>query len=124
VAYAIGEAHYFLGAGLTSVRCKDECGQWQVFRYMKVCFGAAVGGSITGGIVTGMEGKSCRSETYKGYFYETTGAYGFVSGGIDIGYTDTGGSIPLPNGGSGVNDLGLGLGAQASATWCYYFPLQ
>ena len=124
--YYGGEFHFLLGFGLTQVNCKGECGQSQTYRYLKVCFGGAIGGGFGGGLVHGMDGKTCRSETYAGYFYEAGASLGPWSGGFDIGYNDTGGLIPLPNGPSGVAEggFGPGFGARLKSTWCYYFPLQ
>jgi RHS repeat-associated protein len=113
------EGHLIGGAGLTSVSCTDACGKKQTFRYLKLCGGGAAGASFSTGYVTNMSGPTCKSDTYAGWFFEVGGSVGPVSGGIDVGYTSTG-SL------SGVNEasLGGGFGARASATWCYYIPLQ
>lgn len=73
-----------------------------------------------------MSGKACRSSTYQGYFAEFGGAYGVAGAGFDVGLTDTGGAIPLPNGFSGVNEAGVApsLGGMFNASLCYYIPLQ
>jgi RHS repeat-associated protein len=129
-SYFGGEFHFLLGAGLTSVTCKDECGASQTFRYIKVCGGGAIGGSASGGVVSGMEGKQCRSERYEGWFYELGGSLGPLGGGFDDGFDKRGGDGPgrhLPNGNrSGVSELslGLGLGLEFKSTWCHYWPLQ
>jgi RHS repeat-associated protein len=122
--YYGGEGHFFLGGGLTSITCTTECGKKQTFRYWKVCLGAAVGASASGGVTGGLEGKSCRQENYAGYFYEAGVATGYAGTSLDIGYTGQFGHIP--DGLSGVKETGagLGLGVLFKSTWCYYFPLQ
>ena len=121
------EGHFLIGGGLAAVNCVDECGQERTFRYLKVCGGGAMGISGGAGIVTGMDGKNCRSDNYKGYFYEIGGAIGYLSAGADIGYTN-GGAGGLPDGLSGVNEYhggpGTKWGVQFKSSWCYYFPLQ
>jgi RHS repeat-associated protein len=121
------EGHYIIGGGLTSVTCTAECGAQRTFRYMKLCFGGAIGAGLGGGLVGNRNGTQCRSETYTGYFYEAGASSGVLSGAFDIGYTDTGGMFPLPNGASGVTETGGGVslprGALIKSTWCYYFPL-
>jgi len=113
---------------MTSVTCHDECGKKRTFRYVKVCAGGAIGAGASGGLVSGMGGKNCRSSTYAGYFYEAGASAGPASFGVDVGYTDTGGTIPLPVAPSGVNEFGGGVGgfnfgAWFKSTWCYYIPL-
>jgi hypothetical protein len=99
---------------------------------MKICIGGAAGGGATAGMVGNMSGKACRSETYKGWFFEAgyTAPWG-LSGGIDVGFNETDWHVPgtgvgLPYGMSGVNEggAGPGFGAGFKATWCYYIPLQ
>jgi hypothetical protein len=126
-----GEGHFGIGGGLTSVTCTDECDRKQTFRYLKICGGLAFGGGATGGVAGGMNGKACRSKSYEGYFAEFGYTAAFTSGGFDLGLTETDRKIPLlgiglPNGMSGVNEMGggPGLGAGAKATLCYYIPLQ
>jgi len=129
--YFGAEGQFLFGGGLTSVTCTSECGQKQTFRYLKICSGLAFGGSASAGTVGGMNSKSCRSSTYAGYFAEFgyTGAY--VAGGVDWGLTETAWKIPglgigLPNGLSGVKEVGIGpaVGAGLKGTLCYYIPLQ
>jgi len=129
--YYGGEVHAVVGGGLTSVTCTDECGNKQTFRYAKICLGYAFGGGVSGGGVGGMKGRSCRSESYSGFFAEGGVSAGLLSGGIDLGATETDWKVPgigmgLPNGLSGVNEMGggLGIGAQVKASLCYYIPLQ
>jgi hypothetical protein len=50
----------------------------------KVCFGGAIGGSVSGGVVQGMDGKQCRSDRYEGWFYELGGSVGPLSGGLTM----------------------------------------
>jgi hypothetical protein len=119
------EGHFFFGGGLTSVTCKDECGASQTFRFMKLCFGGALGAGVSGGVVMGMDGKQCRSDTYKGWFYEVGASIGPLSAGVDDG-VDTGEhGVPGDNR-TGVTEisLGVGLGASIKSTYCYYIPLQ
>ena len=99
--YYGGEGHFIGGGGLTAVTCTDECGKKRTFRYVKFCVGGAAGVAGGGGVVTGMNGKACRSTTYKGWFFELDGALGYVGGGLDVGYNDDG-SL------SGVNEMGEG----------------
>ena len=122
--YYGGEGHFFGGGGLTTVTCDDECGKEKTFRYMKVCFGGAIGFSGGGGVVGGMSGTQCNRDTYKGWFFEMGGSYGYGGGGVDIGYNSDG-PFGLPGSLSGVNEGGVsgGFGAKGKATWCYYIPL-
>jgi len=129
--YIGGEFNYGVGGGLTTVRCKLECGKEQVFRYVKICIGGAAGGGATAGMVGNMSGPACRSDTYKGWFFEGGYTAWGLSGGVDIGFNETDWKVPgagvgLPFGMSGVNEAGAGpgLGAGVKATWCYYIPLQ
>jgi uncharacterized protein RhaS with RHS repeats len=129
--YYGGEGHFILGGGLTSVSCTNQCGQKQTFRYLKICGGFAFGGSAAAGVVGGMNGRSCRSDTYAGYFAEGGYAGALVAGGVDLGLTETAWKIPglgigLPNGLSGVKETGIGpaVGAGVKASLCYYIPLQ
>src|SRR5262249_25637817 len=68
--YYGAEGHFFVGTGLTSVTCTDECGHDRTFRFIKVCLGGAVGAGASGGRVMGMSGKKCRADNYRGWFYE------------------------------------------------------
>ncbi|MBD8526737.1 RHS repeat-associated core domain-containing protein [Pseudomarimonas arenosa] len=63
--YHGAEGHFFAGGGFTAVNCVDECGNERTFRYFKVCFGAAAGASVSGGLVTKMSGKNCRSDNLR-----------------------------------------------------------
>jgi RHS repeat-associated protein len=116
-----GEAHFIVGMGFSVVKCKDECGKWRAFHYWKWCFGAAAGFSGGGGIVFGMNGKNCRSETYEGWFGEVGGSLGPVSGGADVGY-DNAGPLGLPWHPTGVieGSGSVGLGIEGKATLCWY----
>jgi RHS repeat-associated protein len=119
-----GEGHFFGGGGLTSVTCRDKCGNPQTFRYWKVCFGAAIGFSGGGGGVIGMDGDNCNADRYKGWFFELGASAGYASAGVDIGYNDDGpfgfaGSLS----GVGEASIGGGFGAKGKATWCYYVPM-
>lgn len=127
--YYGAEGHFFGGVGMTSVTCHDKCGKKQTFRYIKICGGGAIGAGFGGGLVTGMGGKDCKSSTYAGYFYEGGASFGPWSLGADVGYSDNGGTVPVPTDTSGVNEIGGGLGgfsmgAMFKSTWCYYIPLQ
>jgi hypothetical protein len=121
-----GEFDLFGGFGLTSVTCQDECDNFQTFRYLKVCGGLAAGGSANAGFVSNMSGKSCRSDTYKGWFKEYGASIGFLGGGADFGYNSDGLFGLLPGSESGVNEggMGFGFGASLKFSWCYYLPLQ
>lgn len=130
--YYGAEAHFIVGAGVTSVTCTDECGRHQTFRYSKACFGLAAGASFGGGAVTGMSGKACNAQSYKGWFIEFGASAGPLSGGVDFGYNDDGfsiGPLKLPGAQSGVNEASFGLGGfgragfEAKASYCYYFIL-
>jgi len=123
--YYGGEFHLFLGGGFTSVRCKDSCGTWQTFRYVKVCLGGAVGGGASTGVVGGMSGQTCNSDRYKGPFYEAGASFGPIGGGFDDGFNNN--RYYLPTGQrSGVSEVGVGLsfGFEFKSTWCLYVPLQ
>ena len=122
--YFGGEGHFFLGAGLTTLTCTDNCGKRQTFRFWKICFGGAIGFSGGGGLVAGVNGKNCSADNYKGWFYEAGASYGYGSAGGDVGYNDDG-PLGLPGSTSGVVEGGIGggLGAKVKSTWCYYFPL-
>jgi RHS repeat-associated protein len=122
--YYGGEFHFFLGGGLSSVRCKDSCGKMQTFRYAKVCVGGAVGGGLSTGVVGGMSGVTCNSDRYAGWFYELGGSLGPLAGGADDGFNNN--RYYLPTGRSGVSEVGIGLGFgfEFKSTWCYYVPLQ
>lgn len=92
--------------------------------FLKVCFGGAIGGSGGGGAVFGMDGKSCRAEDYKGWFYEAGFSVGYATEGADIGYNSDG-PFGMPGSLSGVveGSIGGGLGAKVKSTWCYYIPI-
>jgi RHS repeat-associated protein len=140
--YYGGEGYLgIVGGGLTSVTCTDECGHKQTFRYIKICGGLALGAAASGGGVGGLQGKQCRSESYARYFAEVGGTAYVFGGGFDIGLTDTGSGenggngsgrkgprIPVPNGFSGVNEVGLGVGTSVGwmgkAVVCWYIALQ
>lgn len=86
---------------------------------------------MSGGAVGGMKGNSCRSGSYSGFFAEGGASAGLISGSIDVGATETDWKVPgigigLPNGLSGVNEVGggVGLGAEVKASLCYSIPLQ
>jgi len=118
------EGHFFGGGGVTRVTCQDECGKWQTFTYIKVCFGGAIGAGASAGVVTNLGGKSCRKENYAGWFYEAGVSAGPISIGVDVGYNNDGPG-GLPGSTSGVNEVGGGggVGASVKSTWCYYIPL-
>lgn len=109
------ESHCIFGVGLTRVQCCDEKGNRRTFLYKKSCVGLAVGVSGSGGIVTGMSGKNCDPDKYKGWFYEVGIALGDIGVGIDFGISDDGQLSGVNEGGAGP-----GLGFLVKATWCLY----
>ena len=119
---AIGGRGLAGGGGLTVMRCDDECGKGHKFLYLKICGGLGTsGGSALGGYVWGVNGKSCRPDRYSGYFLEISGGY-WGGAGFDMGLTEN--KYHLPNGFSGVNELGGGFSTPgASGLLCYYFFL-
>ena len=120
-----GEGHFFVGGGLSSLTCTDQCGRSQTFRYVKVCGGGAIGAGASAGAVLGVSGKNCRSDTYKGWFYEGGYSLGPLSAGVDVGYNNDGpGGLPGSLSNVVEGGVGLGFGAMAKSTWCYYIPLQ
>jgi len=127
--YVGGEVHFFVGYGRTVVFCTDECGYKHQFLFRKVCFGGALGASIGGGLVRGIDGKKCKPETYEKWFYEAgltvpTGAIGRVTVGVDVGYDDY--NWGLPGWPTGVVEGGIfpGYGFKVKSTWCKYTYLR
>lgn len=118
--YVGGEARFFVGMGKSIVRCINECGLPKKFHYTKFCFGGAIGGSIGGGVLYGMNGKKCRPENYEGWFYEIGASIGKIGIGSDIGYD--GDNWGFPGCPSGTCEIGGGIsaGAKFKSTWCYY----
>jgi RHS repeat-associated protein len=121
--YYGAEGHAFLGTGLTSVTCTDECGHDRTFRFIKVCLGGAAGAGFSGGRVMGMSGKKCRADSYRGWFYEAGFSAGRASGGADVGYLGDLTSGPGLTSGVWEFSGGGGWGAEFKSTWCYYFEL-
>jgi len=109
------------GAGITQVKCKDECQKERRFRYVKVCAGAASGpgAALVSGRVWNMDGEKCRPETYSGYFLEFGGGVGGAAAGVDFGMTNN--RYYVPNGFSGVNEGGAGGGMPGVGSMvCWY----
>ncbi len=119
--YIGGEAHFFLGLGMTAVTCKDKCGHRRVMLFRKRCIGGAIGAGGGVGAVIGISGIKCKPETYEKWFYEL----GVGSIGVDIGYDDSNWTYPgMP---SGVVEGGWSPGkflAGFKSTWCYYSYLR
>lgn len=129
--YYGAEAHLLIGGGLAAVSCVDKCGVRHIFRYYKLCGGAAVGASFGGGALRNMTGETCKPETYEGWFAEfgvSTPGYGGVE--LGFGYKKDGrptlaGWPNLPGTRSYVDQLsgGLSLGVKAKGSICYYKSL-
>jgi RHS repeat-associated protein len=125
--YVGGEAHFFGGFGFVAVTCRDNCGNPKKFTFVKYCLGGAIGVSVGGGFIHGLDGDRCKAENYEGWFYEAGLSYGPVGAGVDIGYD--GENWGLPGCPSGVCEGGGGLGKspgaglQAKSTWCYYVQI-
>jgi hypothetical protein len=110
------EFHVILGLGYSAVACCDENDDLRNFHFFKVCYGVNASASVSGGAVTGLSGKDCRSDRYKGVFYEFSGSLGPIGLGVDLGIGDD-------NSLTGVNDFGggFGVGLPVGVSWCYYF---
>ncbi len=108
------EGHLVLGGGIFEVSCCTENGKGLKHLYVKVCLGAAIGGSGGYGKVSNSDGASCSNPAK----YLLGGELGAAAGPVsaDGGYSvDTGGS-----GGSASGGASLGLGAKLKATGCFY----
>lgn len=109
-----GEGHFVVGGGMFEVSCCTENGKGLKHLYVKVCLGAAIGGSGGYGKVSNSDGASCSNPAK----YLLGGELGAAAGPVsaDGGYSvDTGGS-----GGSASGGLSVGLGAKLKATGCFY----
>jgi len=74
-----------VGAGLNKVTCCTEDGTYRTMKFYKVCHGGMVSAGAYGGTVEGMDGESCKPETYAGWFWEWGFSVGPVSGFYDVG---------------------------------------
>ncbi len=110
------------GGGATLVTCCDEGGTIHIMGFAKVCFGAMVGGGVSGGIVSGIDGESCRPEKYSGWFLETSVGGAVMGGGADIGLERGKNGLPSP---TGVNEIGIGFGLAipVQVYFCNYYFL-
>jgi penicillin V acylase-like amidase (Ntn superfamily) len=87
---------FIYGRGISWVSCCDDNNVRWEFAYEKVCWGPGLGGSLSGGLVSGMSSKKCDYRRYEGYFIEFK-SIPFLT--FDIGS-------------DGVNDYGLNAGLQ------------
>jgi hypothetical protein len=95
------------GVGYSTVYCCDEKMNLRKMRFFKVCFGYGVGVSRGYARISGMSGKDCAPEKYKGWFIEGGGVVAAVEGEIHIGQEDRWGILPGPP--SGVIEGGGGV---------------
>ena len=109
-SYFGAEAHFIAGLGVVEVSCIDECGDRRSFLYIKVCGGAAIGASVSLGLVKGMNGARCRPKTYSGPFHEFEASFP-VAVGVSADFTPKG----------DVVEGGLTYGGGAQSGMCYYF---
>ncbi|MCG2711920.1 MAG: hypothetical protein L6416_06310 [Candidatus Omnitrophica bacterium] len=104
------ELGLFVSVGTFELTCCDDKCKKHLARYKKKCYGLYAGGSVGGGVVTGLSGASC-PRGYEGWFSEgspipTPGA------GADFAYSD---DISR-----GPHYAGAGLGWSWGVRRCYY----
>jgi hypothetical protein len=129
-SYVGGELQAITGIGTTGVLCCAQ-GQATLHLYFKWCGGYAVGASVGGGVVSGMQCEQPRD--YSGWFLETGASVEALGGSCDIGLRDMpqpyaswlNPLVPPPYGFSGVNEIGgnLGVGWPVKVTFCRYIYL-
>jgi len=125
------EFQFFGGFGMANVTCCDEKLIQHKMTFYKVCIGLDVGIAGSGGGVEGMDGPSCKPESYSGWFFETGISIPGWGVGADFGYNDMWKDDkdnflpPLPGDRSDVVEGGGGpsVGLPVKLTWCRYYLL-
>ena len=103
-----------IGWGKSQVTCCEEgTGKKKVMHFKKWCYGPNGGKiSVSGGAQYVYMGQGCNPSSYTGWFFEMSGAAGFVWTGVDIGM-GTVGDTYIPWDYSGTFEGGGGLGIDA-----------
>ena len=79
------EAGLLVGVGQSTVCCCDECNYIRIMHFDKVCLGGIAGASVGAGVVAGIDGESCRAESYEGWFSEWGVTAGLVGASANVG---------------------------------------